>query len=60
MTSQPGFQTMAIYLLSTILQSKSNQTMKFGQLIKWNNRNIFLRKLYRNEARKLLQDPFIF
>ena len=34
MTSQPGFQTMAIYLLSTILQSKGNQTMKFGQLIK--------------------------
>ena len=34
MTSQPGFQTMAIYLLSTILQSKGNQTMIFGQLIK--------------------------
>ena len=60
MTSQPGFQTMAIYLLSTILQSKGNQTMIFGQLIKYNNRNIFLQKLYGNEARRLLQDPFIF
>ena len=34
MTSQPGFQTMAIYLLPTISQIKGNQAMKFGQLIK--------------------------
>ena len=33
MTSQPGLQTIAIYMLSNISQSKGNQTTKFGQLI---------------------------
>ena len=44
--SQPGLQTIATHILSNISQSKSNQTMKFGQLIKYNNRNIFLQKLF--------------
>ena len=42
MTSQPGLQTIAIHLLP---QSKGNQTMKFGQLIEYNMKNIFLQKL---------------
>ena len=29
-----------------MLRSKSNQTMKFGQLIEYNMTNIFLEKLY--------------
>ena len=45
MTSQPGSQTIAIHLLADISQSKGNQTMKFGQLIEYNKRNIFLQKL---------------
>ena len=45
MTSQPGLQTIAIHILSNILQSKSNQTMKFGQLIEYNTGNNFLQKL---------------
>ena len=32
MTSQPGLQTPAINILSNISQSKSNHTMRFGQL----------------------------
>ena len=45
MASQPGLQTIAIHILSNISQSKSNQTMKFGQLIEYNTENNFLQKL---------------
>ena len=45
MMSQPGLQAIAIYILPNISQSKGNQTMKFGQLIEYNKRNIFLQKL---------------
>ena len=45
MTSQPGKQTIVIQILS-VSRSKGNQAMKFGQLIKYNMRNIFLEKSY--------------
>ena len=45
MTSQDGLQTIAIHILSNISQSKGNQTMKFGQLTKYNKRNFFFQKL---------------
>ena len=45
MTSQPGSQAIAMHILPDISQSKSNQTMKFGQLIEYTKRNIFLKKL---------------
>ena len=35
-----------VHELSNILRSKGNQIMKFGQLIEYNKRNIFLEKLY--------------
>ena len=41
MTSQPGSETIAIHILPNISQSKGNQTMKFGQIIEHNKRNIF-------------------
>ena len=44
MTSQPGKQTIAIQILPNISRIKDNQTMKFGQLIESNMRNIFLEK----------------
>ena len=47
MTSQSGLQTIAMHILPSISQSKGNQTMKLGQLIEYNKRNIFLQKLYR-------------
>ena len=59
MTSQPGLQTIAIHILPNISQSKGNQKIKFGQLIEYNKRNIFLQKLwgkYGRETRPL----FIF
>ena len=45
MTSQPELETIAIHILPNISQSKDNQTMKFGQLMEYNKKNIFLQKL---------------
>ena len=45
MTSQSGLQTIAIQILPYISQSKDNQTMKLGQLIEYNKKNIFLQKM---------------
>ena len=42
MTSQDGTQTITINILLDITKSKDNQNMKFGQLIDYNVRNIFL------------------
>ena len=38
MTSQSGLETIQIH---NITQSKGNQTLKFGELIEYNKRNIF-------------------
>ena len=40
MTSQPGKQTIAIYIMLNISIGKGSQTMKFGQLIEYSMRNI--------------------
>ena len=53
MTSQPGLQTIAIHILPNISQPKGNQTMKFGQLIKYNKI-----KIKNKEARRLVPDLF--
>ena len=52
MMSQPGLQTIAIHILPNISKSKSNQTMKFDQLIKYNKINIFLKKLCEKWGRE--------
>ena len=44
MASQAGYQTIATHILPNISRSKSNQAMKFGQLIEHNIRNIFVEK----------------
>ena len=44
MTSQIGQQIITIRILHNISKSKGNQTMKSGQLIEHNMRNIFLEK----------------
>ena len=46
MMSQPGKQTIAIHILPNISRSEGNQTIKFGQLIEYNMRNIFSEKSY--------------
>ena len=60
MTSQPGKQNTALHILPNISTSKGNQTMKFGQLIDYNVRNIFLKNHTQNVMEKLVPDPFIF
>ena len=44
MTSQAGQQKTSVHILPNISRSKGNQAMKFGQLIEFNIRNIFLEK----------------
>ena len=46
MTSQPGKQILAIHVLVNISKSKRNQTMKFGELIEFNMKNIFVEKTF--------------
>ena len=47
MTSQPVLQIIAMHILPNVSQvKKSNQKMKFGQLIEYSKRNIFPQKLY--------------
>ena len=60
MTSQPGNQTIAIHIFPNISRSGGKQTMKFGQLIEYNMRNIFfLENHAQNKAEKLFPDPFL-
>ena len=47
MLSQTGKQIIPIHILSNISRSKSNQAMKYGQLIQYNVRYIFLQKSCR-------------
>ena len=48
MASQPGKQTIAMYILPNISRIKENQTMKFGRLIEYNMINILFEKSYKN------------
>ena len=52
MTSQPGEQIIPIHIFPNISGSKGNQAMKFGQLIEYNMRNIFVEKSYTKCARE--------
>ena len=45
-TSQSGKKIIATYILPNFSKSKGNQTMKFGQLIKYDTRNTFLEKSF--------------
>ena len=59
MTSEPGQQTIVVRILPNISRSKGNQTMKFGQLIEYNTRNIFLKNHLQNVVEKLVPDLFL-
>ena len=58
MTSQPGTQKIAIHKLPNISRSKGNQAMKFGSLIAYNTRNIFLEKSYTKCSGETVPRPF--
>ena len=57
MTSQPGIQTITLHIL-LISRSKGSQTMKFGRLIEYNKRNIFLEKSYTKCVKEAIPRPF--
>ena len=44
MTSQPSSKTITIHTLPNISRNKGNRAMKFGQLIEYKKKNIFLQK----------------
>ena len=46
MTPQPGWQTNAMHILPNISRSKGYHTKKFGQLLEYIKRNIFVEKSY--------------
>ena len=58
MTLQPGQQAIAIHILSNISRNKDNQTMKFGQIVEYNMRNIFVEKLYTKCGGEAIPKPF--
>ena len=58
LTSQPGYQTIAIHILPNISRSKGNQAIKRDQLIEYNMRNIFLEKSYIKYGGETIPRPF--
>ena len=60
MTSQTEQQIIAIHILPNISRSKGNLTMKFGQIIKYSMKNIFVKKHAKHDIGKLVPDLFLF
>ena len=53
-----GQQIILIHILANISRNKNNQTMKFGQLIEYNMRNIVLEKSYTKYVGQASPRPF--
>ena len=64
MTSHTGQKIITIHILPNISRSKGNSTIKFGQIIKYSMRNIFIKKHAKqeigNEIGKLVPDLILF
>ena len=58
MKLQPHSQTIAIQILPNISKSKSKRTMKFDQLVEYNQRNIFLQKSCRESSRDTIVEHY--
>ena len=58
MASEPGERTIAIHILPNTSRSKDNRAIKFGQLIEYNMRNIFLEIIHKMWWRKYSKDLF--
>ena len=56
-TSQPGEQTIAIHILPNISRTKGIQAMRFGQLIEYRTRKIFVEKSYTKCAGENIPRP---
>ena len=60
MTPQTCQQTIVIDIFLIISRSKGNQTMKFGQFIKYENRYILFKSYAENEAERLERTLLVF
>ena len=60
MTSQAGWQTIAINVLPNTSQSKDNLAMKIGQLIKHIKRIVLMQKECRKWVKEISPDLFSF
>ena len=58
MTSQSGYQIIAVHILTNISRNKGNQAMKFGELIEFSMRSIFPEKSYIKCSEKIIPRPF--
>ena len=58
MTSQPGQETIATNILPNILRSKGHERMKFGQLLEYSIRNIFVEKYRTKCGGETIPRPF--
>ena len=56
MTSKPGKQIIAIYILPNTSRSKGNQAMVFGQIQNITRKIFFFKNHAENEAGGLVQD----
>ena len=48
-----------MHILPNVSRSKSNLTIKFGQLVEYNMRNIFVENHTQNVLEKLFPDPYL-
>ena len=60
MTPQTGQQIITIHILSNISRTKANQAMKFGQLINYSARIIFLQNHAEIESGTLVLDLLLY
>ena len=58
MTLQPSEETVVTHIFSNIARLKGNKTLRFGQLIEYNMRNTFLKKLSTKYGGKTSPRPF--
>ena len=58
MASKPWKRTIAMHILPSISRSNDNQTRKFGQLIEYKMRNIFLETSYTKCCGETIPRPF--
>ena len=58
MTSQTRLYTITIHVLPNISRSKGSQTMRYGQLVEYNNKNIFLERSFTKCGGEISSRPF--
>ena len=56
MTPHPGKQTVTLPILLNLSQSKGNQTLKFGQVMEYNQKFFFFWKIMQKMRLRLVPD----